>query len=112
MAEYVVGHNGEGEWVLLLHEEEPEPSSDITIGDSIRLTSGPHAGRIALVVEVGADKPKAELVGKAVEIQHDVTDVLAEAIEVIGTDPDLAKEDKSRQKKYKAKAKSWKVVRS
>lgn len=64
-----------------------DPIADLTIGDYVKFTSGPHAGRIAGVCEVSADKPKAQLVGRAVDVQ-DVTEVPGDTIDLIGEDPD------------------------
>ena len=92
---------------------------DLTIGDAVRFTSGPHTGRIAHVFEVSADKPKAQLVGRKVEIV-DAIDVPADAVEVVGQDPDdaslrpsaLTKRSKKRTKSSgvegKARAKDGK----
>lgn len=65
----------------------PYPVPDLTIGDAVHFTSGPHTGRIAHVFEVSADKPKAQLVGRKVEIVGAI-EVPGDAVEVSGDDPD------------------------
>lgn len=80
---------------------------DLTIGDAVRFTSGPYTGRIAHVFEVSADKPKAQLVGRSVEIV-DAIEIQADAVDVTGSDPDekpplSAVNPKVKSKKRKAK---------
>lgn len=78
---------------------------DLTIGDFVKLTSGPHAGRIAGICSVSGDKPEAQLVGRKVGVQ-DVTEVPGDAIDLIGEDPDDApKPSQKSAKKSKPGAK-------
>lgn len=76
---------------------------DLTIGDFVELTSGPHAGRIAGVCSVSGDKPEAQLVGRKVGLQ-DVVEVPGDAIDLIGEDPDDAQKPSHKKSTKKSKS--------